>query len=107
MVKGAPMVNLRTCTPLIAGHMFDLLTGRCIQEKVTSSQHPGGICGALRWRVHEATVAHVNDQAPDYQYACVTPLNDTELGQIQADKKALEEEKQRAYDAVALSVGGR
>lgn len=99
--------RVATCTGLIAGHRFDRLSGCCVQDKPVSEKYPGGFCGALRWRVHEATVAHVSDQTPDYQYACVTPLNDTELGQIQADKKALEEEKQRAYDAVALSVGAR
>lgn len=99
--------RVATCTGLIAGHRFDLLSARCVQDKPISEKYPGGICGALRWRVHEATVAHVSESAPDYPYACVTPLNDTELGQIQADIKRLEEEKARAYDAVALSVGAR
>jgi hypothetical protein len=82
----------------VAGHIFDKLTDRCIVTKST-----GGVCGMHRiYDVHPATRADIGKPG----YCCVASLNEVEYNQIDADRRRVQANRDRAYNEVAASAKG-
>jgi hypothetical protein len=81
----------------VAGHVFDLLTDRCVNTKLGIQSR---VCGLSRTHVHRATADDINTPA----YCCVGSLNAEELAQINRDKVRVQLLRDRAYAMIALCV---